>query len=377
MLKSRITLSALGAPLQRRGVHDVIVRGKTGKVHVSLGQGGRSSSNGHTATVFGATGFLGRYLVNNLGKMGTTVITPYRGTDDERRHLKVMGDLGQIIQLRFDLRREDQIVENLRHSDVVYNLIGRNYETKNFSFERVHVEGARQIARLARENGVAKFIHVSALNASVDSPSRFLRAKALGEQAVLEEFPDATIVRPASLYGHEDKFWNRMGWFARWTPGSFIPVVNGGKTVMRPVYVGDVAMALAKMLRDDAAVGKVVELYGPREYHYRSLVDMFQSIVLREKNIAYLPLPIAKLIASVWERILVTPVVSADEFQRLAISDKIGHPGALTFKDFDLSPHTIEETVTRFAAVYRPGELFDAPLEPVKNRYTTSHIKLD
>eukprot|EP00842_Homolaphlyctis_polyrhiza_P004520 jgi/Hompol1/5069/HPOL_004151-RA len=330
----------------------------------------------HTATVFGATGFLGRYVVNHLGKQGNAIVTPYRGSDDERRHLRLMGDLGQIAQLRFDIRNDEQIAECVRHSDVVYNLIGRDYTTKNFNFEQVHVDGARKLARIARENGVAKFIHVSALNASVDSPSKFLKTKALGEQAVLEEFPDATIVRPSNLFGYEDKLLNRFGWFAKWSPGSYIPVVNGGKTKLRPVYVGDVAAVLAKMIRDDSSVGRVVELYGPREYYYRSLVEMFQNVVMRENRIAYLPRPVAKLIANIWDRVLVYPIISPDEIERQCISDVVGKDNAMTFKDFNINPHTLEEMIVRFTLQYRPGELAEAPLEPVKNRYTTAHAKL-
>ena len=112
----------------KRHSHDIAVRGR--KVFQRQGPGGRSSNSGLTATVFGATGMVGRTLVNNLGKQGTTIVTPYRGTDDDRRFLKVMGDLGKIVQLRFDLRDEEQIHECVKHSDIVYNCIGRNYPTK-------------------------------------------------------------------------------------------------------------------------------------------------------------------------------------------------------------------------------------------------------
>lgn len=116
---------------QRRAVHDLVIKRKTGIPIHRAGPygGGRSSVSGHVATVFGCTGFLGRYLVDRLAQKGTQVIIPYRD-EDEKRHLKVMGDLGQIVPLEWDLRREDQIEECLRHSDIVYNLTGRNYETK-------------------------------------------------------------------------------------------------------------------------------------------------------------------------------------------------------------------------------------------------------
>ncbi|KAI8914567.1 hypothetical protein EDD86DRAFT_222931 [Gorgonomyces haynaldii] len=358
---------------QVRRVHDVVKREKTGKLFVKEGPGGRSSNAGITATVFGATGFVGRYLVNNLGKKGTTVVTPFRGIEDDKRHLRLMGDLGQIIQPRYDLRNEVQIAESLRHSDVVYNLVGRSYSTKNFSLERVHVEGARTMARLARENGVSKFIHMSALGANVNSPSEFLRTKALGEQAVLEEFPDATIVRPARIFGNEDWFIKQMGFFAKWMPGSYIPIINGGLAKMRPVYVSDVAACLAMMLKDDVSVGKVVELYGPREYYYKSLVDLFQDVTMNQKHVANLPKFVAKPFFKLWSSVLAFPIMTADEVERLVISD-VFSKNALTLKDFDIHPHTLEETIIRFVYMYRPHEFAMAPNEPILKKYTTKEV---
>ena len=134
--------------------------------------------------------------------------------------------------------------------------------SRNFSLASVHIDAAQRIARLARENGVSKFIHVSALNASVDSPSEYLRTKALGEQAVLSEFPDAVIVRPSRVFGHEDWLFRQMGFFTKFIPGSFIPLINGGLSKMRPVYVGDVAAALGMLAKNTPTNGNLIELYG-------------------------------------------------------------------------------------------------------------------
>ncbi|KAI9090839.1 hypothetical protein DFS34DRAFT_643800 [Phlyctochytrium arcticum] len=360
--------------LWRRQVHDVVKRPTTGEVFVAKGPGGRSSISGHVATVMGCTGFLGRYVVNNLGKKGTQVITPYRGTDDDRRHLKLMGDLGQIVQLRFDLRNEESIRESVRHSDTVYNLIGRDYATKNFTFEQVHVDGAARLARICKEEGVSKFVHVSALNASPDSKSNFLRTKALGEEAVRNEFPEAIIVRPGTIYGGEDRFWNRLGWFVKWAPGG-IPTLNGGKTLIRPTYVGDIAHVLAALQKDDRAVGKIVELYGPREYHYGALVRFFLDVTYRQQAPYPLPKALAKLFATILDKGMATPLISPDEVERLYIDDK-PTPGALTFEDFNVKPHTVEELIIRFAGLYRPHEYQRAPYETIVRKYTTEHIKL-
>lgn len=144
----------------------------------------------------------------------------------EKRHLKVMGDLGQIVPMvgtisilytlyittlqEWDARRPDQIAECLRHSDVVYNLVGRDHETKNFSYEDVHTKIASDIASIATQEGIERLIHVSHFNAAHDSPSAFYRAKQAGEDLVRENFDGATIVRPSTMYGHEDRFLQQM-----------------------------------------------------------------------------------------------------------------------------------------------------------------------
>jgi NADH dehydrogenase (ubiquinone) 1 alpha subcomplex subunit 9 len=207
----------------------------------------------------------------------------------------------------------------LRHSDIVYNCIGRNFETKNFSFDSVHHQGARRLAKLARENGVQKFVHVSALGANVDSPSTFLRSKALGEIAVKEEFPEATIVRPSWIYGHEDRFWNKMGWFVKWAPFSLVLAPNGGNNTMRPVFVSDVAAALASMAKEDHTVGKVVELFGPKTYTYAKLVELFQDAAMRQNRILPLPVQIVKPFCALWSSVLAFPIMSPDEVVRVSL----------------------------------------------------------
>ncbi|CAF4018047.1 unnamed protein product, partial [Rotaria magnacalcarata] len=179
------------------------------------GGGGRSSFSGIVATVFGAQGFVGGATVNRLAKEGSQIIVPYRGDTYHLRELRVLGDLGQILFSPINGKDEASIRRALQHSNVVINLIGRSSETRNYSFDDVHVKLAGTIARLARECGVQRLIHFSALNASpnppaiiVRKPSKFLQSKYAGELAVREEFPDATIFRPSAIYGnqHSDGF---------------------------------------------------------------------------------------------------------------------------------------------------------------------------
>uniref|UniRef100_A0A1I8G6T8 NADH dehydrogenase [ubiquinone] 1 alpha subcomplex subunit 9, mitochondrial n=1 Tax=Macrostomum lignano TaxID=282301 RepID=A0A1I8G6T8_9PLAT len=177
------------------------------------GKGGRSSFSGMVATVFGCSGFFGKYVVNRLGKMGCQVICPYRGDPYDVKELKLMGDLGQILFLPIHLEDEASLRKAMQYSNVVVNLIGKNNETRNFSFEDVNYLGAQRIARLAKESGVEKLLHFSSLNACpnpaghvLPEGSEFLRTKFKGEMAVREEFPEAIVFRPADMFGQLDHF---------------------------------------------------------------------------------------------------------------------------------------------------------------------------
>jgi NADH dehydrogenase (ubiquinone) 1 alpha subcomplex subunit 9 len=196
---------------------------------VRKGTGGRSSVSGIVAAVFGATGFLGRYLVQQLAKMGSQVLVPFRGCEDSHRHLKLMGDLGQIVPMKYHPRDVDSIKAVMAKSNVVVNLIGREHETRNYGFEEVNHHMAEQLAMIAKEHGgIMRFIQVSCLGASSASPSRMMRTKAAGEESVLKEFPEATIMRPATMVGTEDRILNRWAQFVKnW---GFLPLVGGGSS---------------------------------------------------------------------------------------------------------------------------------------------------
>lgn len=255
------------------------------------GTGGRSSFNGIVATVFGCTGFLGRYVCNKLGKSGTQMILPYRGEDSEAIRLKVCGDLGQVLFQFYNLRDEESIRKAVKYSNVVINLVGREFETKNFSFNDVHVEGARRIARICREAGVERLIHVSALNANpnpqshiIDGGSNFLRSKYWGELAVREEFPQATIIRPSDIYGSEDRFLRYYAHIWRRQFRSMPLWHKGERTVKQPVFVSDVAQGIINCAKDPDTAGKVYQAVGPKRYKLSELVDWFHRLMRKDEK---------------------------------------------------------------------------------------------
>lgn len=326
---------------------------------VQKGPGGRSSVDGLTVTVFGCTGFLGRYMVNRLAKQGVRVILPYRGEQADYQHLKVMGDLGRLISMPFHLNDEISIRKAIRHSDVVVNLIGRDYETKNFSWSNVHVEGAQRIARIAYEEGVPRFIHVSALNSNLESRSRFFQSKAEGELTVKQAFPQVTIIRPATLYGFEDRFFNRMTWFSS-LPFGF-PLYNHGKQKIRPVYVVDVATALFRIIHTNESMGHVYEFYGPKEYRYIDLVNYFEKFTHKRINRIHLP----KFMFHLFGRIMsLSPRsrLEPDEVIRLGIDDQVSDGNILTFNDLDIQSTPLEKVAIQFLRAHRGSIYYDEPI---------------
>ncbi|XP_022902038.1 NADH dehydrogenase [ubiquinone] 1 alpha subcomplex subunit 9, mitochondrial [Onthophagus taurus] len=255
------------------------------------GTGGRSSFSGIVATVFGASGFVGRYVVNRLGKCGSQIIVPYRGEAFDVRYLKVAGDLGQVLFCPFFLKDEESLEKAMKYSNVVINLIGRDYETKNFKFDDVHVKGAANIAKIAKRLGVERLIHFSALNASdsptpvvLNKPSGFYTSKYYGEEAVCREFPDATIIRPADIYGQEDRFLRYYASAWRRQFGAMPLWKKGEHTIKQPVYVGDVAAAVIAAIRNPDSAGKIYQAVGPKRYYLSDLVDWMYSLMRKSDD---------------------------------------------------------------------------------------------
>eukprot|EP00123_Amoebidium_parasiticum_P022382 comp8627_c0_seq2/m.3919 comp8627_c0_seq2/g.3919 ORF comp8627_c0_seq2/g.3919 comp8627_c0_seq2/m.3919 type:complete len:369 (-) comp8627_c0_seq2:74-1180(-) len=333
-----VALAAVGMNQPRRQIQAL----------ARVGRGGRCSVNGITATVFGATGFIGRYLVNNLGKKGTQIIIPYRGDEMSFRHLRPMGDVGQIVFPEFQLRDYDSILQSVKYSDVVFNLIGRDYETRNFNFDDVHVEGAKMIAKACAEAGVERLIHVSALGAAPDSPSKYLKSKYAGEQAVKKAFPNATIVRPAQCFGPEDRFFNYIA-VKKFVFSNNIPVAR--KAALKwPVFAIDVGRALAQCVEDAKAPGATFEFVGPRSYTNEELVQFFYHTTREEGRILQLPQFATKAFASGIEY-LRDPFMTVDGVIREGLDDvPLGLPG---IPDLGVELQSLNKVGIQFLRAYR------------------------
>jgi len=244
------------------------------------GKGGRSSFSGDVVTVFGANGFLGRGVANRLGKNGSQMIFPYRGDHYKMMRLKVVGDLGQVLFCPFELKDEESIRRAVARSNIVINLVGRGIETKNFSYEDVNITGPERIARICREMGVKRLVHMSHVNAREDPDkaflkegSKFLKTKYQGELAVRNEFPEATIFRCSDVYGQGDQFTNQtFSMLARNGFRGFPLFLKGKYTVKQPVFHSDVVTGIMNSLYDPDAVGQTYEAVGPERFTMNELV---------------------------------------------------------------------------------------------------------
>src|SRR5690349_12442335 len=242
--------------------------------------------------VLGGSGFIGRYVVKRLAARGDVVPVGCRNVE-EAKFLRPMGDVGQVEPLSVAIDDEIVLPAFLAGSGAVVNCVGILRESGSQTFERVHHTGPARLARFAREAGVERFVHISAVGADPRSTSAYARTKAAGEQAVRDAFPTATVLRPSIVVGPEDQFFNRLAGLATISP--VVPLIGGGETRFQPVYVGDVADAVVRVIDDAATAGRTYELGGPRIYTLRALTELLLAEIRRKRLLLDLPFGLAAL----------------------------------------------------------------------------------
>ena len=242
-------------------------------------------------TVFGGSGFLGRNVVRALAKRGYRIRVAVR-RPELAGHLQPLGRVGQIHAVQANLRYPASVGAAMRDSQVAINLVGILAEGGAQSFEAVQAKGPETVARAASA-AAARMVHVSAIGADENSPSGYARSKAAGEKAVLAAVPSATILRPSVVFGPEDQFTNRFAALARLSPA--LPLIGGGVTRMQPVYVGDVATAVADAVDGKTRPGATYELGGPEVLTLREIMEIILAITERKRMLISLPFGLAKL----------------------------------------------------------------------------------
>jgi uncharacterized protein YbjT (DUF2867 family) len=318
------------------------------------------------ATVFGGSGFLGRHLVRALARRDYRIRVAVR-RPDLAGHLQPLGRVGQIHAVQANLRYPDSVAAAVRHADVVINLVAILYERGRQTFAAVHVAGADAVARAAAAAG-ARMIHVSAIGADANSPSQYARTKAAGEAAVRAAVPAATIFRPSILFGPEDDFFNRFAAMARLSP--VLPLVGGGHTRFQPVFVGNVADAMARVADGTVAGGATYELGGPEVKTFRELIEFVLATTGRRRLLVPLPFPLATLQAT-FLQFLPKPPLTPDQV-KLLHTDNVVSPAAererRTLAAFGVDPATIEAIVPTYLWRFRKYGQFGRQESEVRNQ---------
>lgn len=262
--------------------------------------------------IFGGSGFVGRHVVRALAKRGYRIRVACR-RPDLAGHLQPLGNVGQIQSVQANVRVRWSVDNAVQGADHVINLVGILHESGRQKFAAVQEFGARAIAEAARAIG-AGMTHVSALGADGNSESGYARTKALGEKAVLETIKDAVVYRPSIMFGPEDHFFNRFAGMARLSP--VLPLVGGGETKFQPVYVGDVAEAIARAVDGDVKGGQVYELGGPKVLTFKECMQEMLAVIDRKRLLMPVPWWVANIQASILE-LLPSPLLTRDQVIQL------------------------------------------------------------
>lgn len=314
-------------------------------------------------TVFGGTGFVGRQVVRSLAKQGWRVRVAARNVGRGYR-LRMLGDVGQIEVVQANIRDAASVDRALDGAEACVNLVGVLYESGRQDFATLHAEAAGAIAEAAARRGITRFVQMSAIGADADSPAKYARTKAAGEAAVRAALPSAVILRPSIVFGAEDAFFNRFAGLTTFSP--VLPLIGGGHTRFQPVYVGDVATAVAKVLGDPAAAGRTYELGGPTVYSFRDLL----AFILRETGRSRLLVPVPWFAAKVLGVIgdlqaavpIIPPQLTSDQVENLR-ADNVVSDGAAGLAELGIEPRAVEAIVPSYLYRYRKGGQYAATPE--------------
>ncbi len=303
--------------------------------------------------VIGGSGFIGRHVVRRLAARGARIRVAVR-RPDRARFLQPMGDVGQIAIMQTNLRNEASVRAAVAGADAVVNLCGVLNKQGAQTFDALHVGGAGLAARLAAEAGTRVFVHMSAIGADARSPSAYARSKAAGEAAVRDAFASATIVRPSVVFGPEDEIFNRFAALARLAP--VLPVfshglADAGATLFQPIFVGDVAEAVCRILDDPAAAGETYELGGPAAHSFREIMEMIATFTGRKRRLVPVPYPLARLMAT-FLQMLPNPMLTRDQVRLMEI-DNVVPDGAKGLADLGIAATPIETVVPGYLARFR------------------------
>jgi uncharacterized protein YbjT (DUF2867 family) len=310
-----------------------------------------------TACIFGGTGFIGRQVVRELAQRGVRIKVATR-IPECGYFLKPYGSVGQIVPIQCNYNDPASIQQLVRGCDYVVNCIGILYERKKNAFKRVHTDLPANIAKACADEGVERFVHISALGVEEGS-SKYAKSKLEGEKAIFANFPAASILRPSVVFGEDDAFFNKFAKLSMVMP--FLPLIGGGKTKFQPVFVGDVADAVIKALTLPAIgpadpQGKIYELGGPDVATFKDLYGTLFYYIRRKRKLINLSWPVAKIQAS-FLSLLPNPLLTRDQVESLK-TNTVVTGRYYTFANLGINPTSMHTVLPVYLSRYRSGGRF-------------------
>jgi uncharacterized protein YbjT (DUF2867 family) len=311
-------------------------------------------------TVVGGSGFVGRHVVRELAKRGYRVRVACR-RPDLAGHVVPLGAAGQIVPVQANIRYPASLAAVCDGAYAVINLTGVLFSSGAQSFDAVHVFGAEAVAKAAKAAKAQVLIQLSAIGADKDSKSAYARSKAEGESKAAAAFQGATVVRPSIVFGPEDNFFNQFANMARFAPA--LPLIGGGKTLFQPVFVGDVALAIANLVDRGVADGKTYELGGPEQMSFKQVLQFILKTIQRKRLLLPLPFGIASLLGAV-AGLLPKPFLTMDQVESLksnnTVSDAATKQGR-TLQGLGIVARSVEAIVPAYLYRFRKAGQFSVP----------------
>lgn len=318
-------------------------------------------------TIYGGSGFVGRYIARRMAKAGWRVRVAVR-RPNEAMFVKPYGVVGQVEPVLCNIRDDASVASVMNGADAVVNCVGILAESGKNRFEAVQAEGAERVARIAAEQGVARMVHISAIGADANAESDYARTKAEGEAGVLQHMPNAMILRPSIIFGTEDEFFNRFASMTRISP--VLPLI-GGETKFQPVWVDDVAAAAVEGVTRD--VSGVFELGGPDVRTFRELMTEMLGVIRRRRMIVNLPFFAGRILAGVFDLVqtlslglVKNPVATRDQVKNLR-NDNIVSEGAKGLDDLGIKATPFAAVAPEYLWRFRPSGQYSAIKESAKN----------
>ena len=305
------------------------------------------------ATIFGASGFIGRHLIRSLTEKDFRIIAATR-SPYLYGYLKPLGNPGQIDLEKVNLFEEENLRTLIKNSDVVINLVGILYENKKQKFEDIHVKFPALLTKLCNEQNIKKLIHISALGINETANSQYMQSKLKGEKNILNNFNRSVILRPSIIFGPEDKFFNQFAALAEFFPA--LPLIGGGLTYFQPIYVGDVVKSIVTILEKEEINKNIYELGGPQTFTFKELMEILLKQIKKKRFLVPIPFSFAKFQAKILQ-LLPKPLLTTDQVEMLKY-DNIVTNKYPTLKDLKISPKTLESILPDYIWRFRKGGQF-------------------